>query len=110
METAAASGGIHTKDKFADFQLHLEFATPSPAHGTGQGRGNSGVLINGMYEVQVLDSYESKTYPDGQCGAIYGQTPPLVNACKGPGEWQSYDIIFESPRWDDSGSVRRRPT
>ena len=74
---------------------------PSPApRGTGQGRGNSGVLINGMYEVQVLDSYQSQTYPDGQCGALYGQTPPLVNACKPPGEWQTYDIIFESPRWD----------
>ena len=93
-------GGIHTKQKFPDFQLHLEFAAPSPPRGTGQGRGNSGVLINGMYEVQVLDSYQSQTYPDGQCGALYGQTPPLVNACKPPGEWQTYDIIFESPRWD----------
>jgi len=93
-------GGIHTKQKFPDFQLHLEFSTPSPARGTGQGRGNSGVLINGMYEVQVLDSYQAQTYPDGQCGALYGQTPPLVNACRPPGEWQTYDIIFESPRWD----------
>jgi 3-keto-disaccharide hydrolase len=108
METGKGAGGIHTKDKFADFQLHLEFATPKPAKGSGQGRGNSGVLINGMYEVQVLDSYEAKTYPDGQCGAMYGQTPPLVNACKAPGEWQTYDIIFESPRWDDSGTLVKK--
>jgi hypothetical protein len=98
-------GGIRTKDKFADFQLHLEFATPSQVSGTGQGRGNSGILINGMYEVQLLDSYDNKTYPDGQCGAIYGQTPPLVNACKAPGQWQTYDIIFESPRWDAEGKL-----
>jgi len=108
LETARGTGNIRSKDKFADFQLHLEFATPTPAHGTGQGRGNSGVLINGMYEVQVLDSYDSKTYPDGQCGALYGQTPPLVNACKAPGEWQTYDIIFESPRWDEGGTLAKK--
>ncbi len=73
-----------------------------------RGRGNSGILINGLYEVQVLDSYESKTYPDGQAAAIYGQSPPLVNACKPPGEWQTYDIIFESPRWDDKGELVKK--
>jgi len=103
METGR--GGIRTKDRWADFQLHLEFAAPSQVRGEGQGRGNSGVMFNGMYEVQVLDSYNSKTYPDGQCGAMYGQTPPLVNACKAPGEWQSYDIIWESPRWDPNGKI-----
>ena len=108
MESTRGAGSIRTKDKFPDFQLHLEFATPSPPRGTGQGRGNSGVLINGMYEVQVLDSYQDKTYPDGQCGALYGQTPPLVNACKAPGEWQTYDIIFESPRWDENGTLTKR--
>jgi hypothetical protein len=108
MECGRGAGNIRSKDKFADFQLHLEFATPSPPRGTGQGRGNSGVLINGMYEVQVLDSYQDKTYPDGQCGALYGQTPPLVNASKAPGQWQSYDIIFESPRWDENGTVTKR--
>jgi hypothetical protein len=108
MESTRGSGNIRSKDKFADFQLHLEFATPTPARGTGQGRGNSGVLINGMYEIQVLDSYQDKTYPDGQCGALYGQTPPLANACKAPGQWQSYDIIFESPRWDESGALTKR--
>jgi hypothetical protein len=100
MEVVGGTGSIHTKDRFADFQLHIEFATPAAVKGNSQGRGNSGILMNGIYEVQVLDSYENLTYPDGQCGALYGQTPPLVNASKKPGEWQSYDIIFESPRWD----------
>ena len=108
LECVRGAGNIRTKDKFPDFQLHLEFATPSPPQGAGQGCGNSGVLINGMYEVQVLDSYESKTYPDGECGALYGQTPPLVNACKPPGQWQSYDIIFESPRWDENGTLTKK--
>jgi hypothetical protein len=94
------TGGIRTKEKFPDFQLHVEWATPSPPRGEGQSRGNSGILINGMYEIQVLDCYQAKTYPDGQAGALYGQTPPLVNASKPPGEWQTYDIIWESPRWD----------
>jgi hypothetical protein len=102
METTH-TGRIHTKDEFGDFQMHLEFATPSKVEGSGQGRGNNGVNIFGRYEIQVLDSYNNPTYPDGQAGAIYGQTPPLANASKGPGEWQTYDIIFESPRWDDSG-------
>jgi hypothetical protein len=107
METAGREG-IRTKGRWADFQLHVEFTTPSPARGTGQGRGNSGVLINGMYEVQVLDSYQAKTYPDGQAGAIYGQSPPLVNPSKPPGEWQTYDIIFESPRWNDQGELIKK--
>jgi hypothetical protein len=108
VETAAQGGGIRTRGKWADFQLHVEWASPTPPRGTGQGRGNSGVLINGMYEVQVLDSYQAKTYPDGQAGAIYGQSPPLVNASKPPGEWQTYDIIFESPRWNDSGELVKK--
>ncbi|MSU62498.1 MAG: DUF1080 domain-containing protein [Pedosphaera sp.] len=103
MEVVPKSGSIRTKGKFADFQLHIEFATPAKVDGNSQGRGNSGILMNGIYEVQVLDSSDNKTYPDGQCGAIYGQTPPLVNASKKPGEWQSYEIIFESPRWDAQG-------
>ena len=103
-----SSGGIRTRGKWADFQLHAEWATPSPATGTGQGRGNSGILINNMYEVQVLDSYQAKTYADGQAGAIYGQAPPLMNASKPPGEWQSYDIIFESPRWNEKGELVKK--
>jgi len=108
MEVAPKSGSIQTKDRFADFQLHLEFATPAKVEGNSQGRGNSGVLFNGIYEVQVLDSYNNPTYPDGQCGALYGQSPPLVNASKAPGEWQSYDIIFESPRWDKDGKIAKK--
>jgi hypothetical protein len=103
MEVAPKAGSIQTREKFADFQLHIEFATPAKVDGNSQGRGNSGVLMNGIYEVQVLDSYDNPSYPDGQAGALYGQTPPLVNASKKPGEWQSYDIIFESPRWDADG-------
>jgi hypothetical protein len=108
MEVAPKSGSIQTREKFADFQLHLEFATPAKVEGSSQGRGNSGVLFNGIYEVQVLDSYDNPTYPDGQAGALYGQSPPLVNASKPPGEWQSYDIIFESPRWDDTGKIAKK--
>ena len=101
-------GGIRTRGKWADFQLHVEWASPNPPRGTGQGRGNSGILINGMYEVQVLDSYQAKTYPDGQAAAIYGQSPPLVNASKPPGEWQVYDIIFEAPRWNAQGELVKK--
>lgn len=108
MEVVKKSGNITTKDEFGDFQLHLEFATPEKVEGNSQGRGNSGVFIFGKYEVQVLDSYDNPTYPDGQCGALYGQTPPLATAVKKPGEWQSYDIIFEAPEWDDTGKLVKR--
>ena len=101
-------GGSRTRGKWADFQLHVEWASPNPPVGTSQGRGNSVILINNMYEVQVLDSYQAMTYADGQAGAIYGQSPPLVNASKPPGEWQSYDIIFESPRWDGKSELVRK--
>lgn len=107
-ETVRGTGMIRTKDKFTDFQLHLEFATPVNVVGSSQGRGNSGVMINGMYEVQILDSYENPTYADGQAGALYGQQPPLVNASKPPGEWQTYDIIFESPRWNSAGELIKK--
>ena len=106
METTR-SGVIRTKDEFGDFQLHLEFATPSKVVGNGQGRGNNGINIFGRYEIQVLDSYNNETYADGQASAIYGQSPPLVNASKPPGEWQSYDIIFESPRWEDGKLAKK---
>jgi len=96
---------IRTRGKWSDFQLHVEWAAPTPPKGHGQARGNSGILINNMYEVQVLDSYQDKTYPDGQAGALYGQMPPLVNASKPPGEWQTYDIIWESPRWNTQGEL-----
>lgn len=107
-EAVRGTGMLRTRDKFEDFQLHLEFATPADVKGSSQGRGNSGVMINGMYEVQILDSYENPTYADGQAGALYGQQPPLVNASKPPGEWQTYDIIFESPRWDPAGTLVKK--
>jgi hypothetical protein len=100
MEVVGGSGSIKTKEKFGDVQLHLEFATPVKVDGASQGRGNSGVYFNGMYEVQILDSYQNKSYADGQVGALYGQKPPRFNAARGPGEWQTYDIVFEGPRWD----------
>ncbi len=106
METTS-TGRIRTTDEFGDFQLHLEFATPSVVKGNGQGRGNNGVNIYGRYEIQVLDSFNNETYADGQCAAIYGQTPPLVNASRGPGEWQTYDIIWESPRWEEGKLVKK---
>lgn len=103
----ASETGIETKQAFGDFQLHIEWASPDEVTGEGQGRGNSGVMIMGRYEVQVLDSYDNTTYYDGQAGAIYKQHPPLVNACRGPGEWQTYDIIWTAPRFDAQGRLVR---
>jgi hypothetical protein len=99
---AVNGGDVMTKDEFGpDMQLHVEWSSPVPAVGNGQGRGNSGIFFFGRYEIQVLDCYENPTYPDGQATAIYGQTPPLVNASLKPGEWQAYDIIFNGPRFKD---------
>ena len=94
------TGSVESVESFGDVQLHLEFATPMKVEGAGQGRGNSGVFFMGRYEVQILDSYENRTYADGQAAALYGQRPPLVNACRKPGEWQTYDMVFRAPRWD----------
>ncbi len=99
-EVVPGSGAIGTKDRFGDVQLHVEWASPSPPRGTSQDRGNSGIFLMGLFETQVLDSYNSPTYADGQAGAIYGQWPPLVNATRPPGEWQTYDIVFEAPKMD----------
>lgn len=99
------TGNLRTRRAFADCQLHIEWATPAKVEGEGQGRGNSGVFLMGRYEVQILDSWQNPTYFTGQAGAIYGQTPPLVNASRPPGHWQSYDIIFRAPRRDASGRV-----
>jgi hypothetical protein len=99
------SGAIASKEEFGDCQLHLEFATPVPPRGRDQGRGNSGVLFFGRYEIQVLDSFENLTYPDGQAAAIYGQYPPLVNASRPPGQWQTYDILFTAPRFRTDGAL-----
>ena len=88
MEVVRGTGNIQTTAQFGDCQLHVEFASPVEVVGNGQGRGNSGVFLMGLYEVQVLDNYDNPTYSDGTCGAIYGQHPPLANACRQPGEWQ----------------------
>jgi hypothetical protein len=101
----SSKGMIQTKEQFTDFQLHVEFATPSDVKGNSQGRGNSGVFLLGAFEIQVLDSYQNQTYPDGQASAMYGQFPPLVNASRGPGQWQTYDIVFTAPRFNASGAV-----
>jgi hypothetical protein len=105
MEVVAGTGDIETAQGFGDCQLHVEWATPAPGVGEGQHRGNSGVFLMGQYEVQVLDSYGSKTYPDGQAAALYGQYPPLVNASRPPGQWQAYDIVFRAPRFDGAGKL-----
>lgn len=102
-----AGGTITTKRPFGDCQLHVEWAAPTEIKGDGQNRGNSGIKLMGFYEVQVLDSYENETYYDGQAGAVYKQRPPLVNACRKPGEWQTYDIIFRAPRFDQTGKLVR---
>jgi hypothetical protein len=100
MEVVPGTGDIQTREEFGSCQLHLEFRCPDVVKGDGQGRGNSGVFLMGRYEIQVLDCFENPTYPDGTTGGIYGQCPPLVNACRRPGEWQSYDIIWEAPQFD----------
>jgi hypothetical protein len=105
MEVAPRTGSIVTKDEFGDCHLHIEWATPVEVKGSSQGRGNSGVFLMGRYEVQVLDSYDNVTYADGHAGAIYGQYPPLVNASRGPGEWQTYDIFFIAPRFEEEELV-----
>jgi hypothetical protein len=105
MEVAPGSGGIETVEGFGDAQLHVEWMAPLPAAGSGQNRGNSGVFLMGRYEVQILDSHDNDTYPDGQAAAVYGQFPPLVNATRAPGQWQSYDIVFRRPRFSADGRV-----
>ena len=99
------TGGMVTKANFSDMQLHVEFKIPQlDEKHTGQDRGNSGVYVQGRYEVQVLDSYQHDTYANGQCGALYGQHAPLVNACRKPEEWQTYDIVFHAAKFDASGT------
>jgi hypothetical protein len=99
------SGEIRTVRSFGDCQLHIEWRTPSVVSGTSQGRGNSGIFLMGLYELQVLDSYNNETYYNGQAGSIYKQYPPLVNASLGPGQWQVYDVVFTAPRFNIEGEV-----
>jgi hypothetical protein len=102
----AAKGDIRSKKAFGDCQLHIEWSAPTPPKGSSQGRGNSGLFFMDTYEIQILDSYENKTYFDGQAGAIYKQTPPQVNATRPPGEWNVYDIIWTAPRFNEDGSLK----
>jgi len=99
------SGSIRTREDFGDCQLHVEWRAPTPGKGESQGRGNSGVILMGLYEIQVLDTYENRTYADGQAGAVYGQMPPLVNPANPEGVWQSYDIVFHRPVWKDGKQI-----
>lgn len=110
LESVSGAGYIQTAGKFGSCQLHVEWAAPVKVEGSGQGRGNSGVFLMNTYEVQVLDSFENVTYADGQAGALYGRSKPLVNASRKPGEWQSYDIVFHRPLFDENGKVTRRAT
>jgi len=103
------TGDIYTKERFGSMQLHIEWRTPSEVVGDGQGRGNSGIFLQGIYELQVLDSYDNITYSNGQAGSIYKQTMPLVNASKGPGEWQIYDIIYHAPTFTSGREFKTPP-
>ncbi|WP_373649924.1 DUF1080 domain-containing protein [Schlesneria sp. DSM 10557] len=101
----SGKGDVRTKESFGDCQLHIEWSAPTPAVGSGQGRGNSGIFLMDTYELQVLDSYDNKTYSDGQAGAIYKQTPPQVNVTRAPGTWNIYDIIWTAPRFKEDGAL-----
>jgi len=109
MVCVPGSGVIKTRREFTDFQLHIEWRTPAESKGESQGRGNSGVFLQGLYEIQVLDSYNNRTYRNGQAGSLYKQYPPLVNVCKKPGEWQTYDIIYTAPRFGEDNTVYFTP-
>ncbi|MGH9898369.1 MAG: 3-keto-disaccharide hydrolase [Pyrinomonadaceae bacterium] len=106
--TVNGTGDITTRQAFGDMQLHVEWATPAKVKGEGQERGNSGIYLEGLYEVQVLDSFNSKTYVNGQAGSIYKQYAPLANASRLPGEWQTYDIIFHASAFDEKGKVTKK--
>ena len=104
------TGGIRTKEKFGSVQLHIEWRTPARVEGKGQGRGNSGIFLQGRYELQVLDSYNNRTYSNGQAGSIYKQAIPLVNASRGPGQWQTYDIIYHAPTFKSDSAFETHPS
>lgn len=106
MQVAPGTGIIQTKKAFGDCQLHIEWRTPDTVRGEGQGRGNSGIFFMGLYELQVLDNYHNRTYSNGQAGSIYKQSMPLVNACRPPGEWQTYDVIFTAPRFNNDSTLK----
>ncbi len=103
---AAGGSSLTSKENFGDCQIHLDWMVPKDFKGAWYDRGNNGVLLMGLYEIQIFDSYNEKIYPDGQAAAIYGQTPPLVNACRPPGEWQTFDIIFTAPVFENGKLVK----
>ncbi|MGB3775562.1 MAG: DUF1080 domain-containing protein [Leeuwenhoekiella sp.] len=105
LQVVPGSGGIQTKMKFGDMQLHLEFSAPDNVEGTSQGRGNSGVFMQNRYELQILDSYQNRTYRNGQAGSIYKDHAPLVNPMRGPQEWNVYDVVYRAPRFKESGVI-----
>ena len=105
MTVIPRNGSIQTKESFGDIQLHVEWRAPLEPQGDGQDHGNSGIFLQGRYEIQVLDCYENTTYVNGQTASVYKQHPPLVNACLPTGEWQCYDIIFMAPRFNEDGSL-----
>jgi hypothetical protein len=105
LQVVPGAGDLATKQKFGDVQLHVEWAAPLEIRGSSQKRGKSGIVLQGRDEVQVLDSFQNPTYADGQAGALYGQWPPLANATRKPGEWQSYDIVFEAPKFESGRLV-----
>ncbi len=107
MTVVKGTGAIRTKQGFGSVQLHIEWRSPSEVVGEGQGRGNSGIFLQDRYEVQVLDSYNNRTYSNGQAASIYKQHIPLANACRPPGEWQTYDIIYTAPIFDAAGKLAR---
>ena len=105
LQVAPGSGAIETKMKFGDIQLHLEFSAPDDVQGSSQGRGNSGVFFQNRYELQILDSYNNRTYRNGQAGSIYKDHAPLVNPMRGPLDWNVYDVVYRAPRFKDSGVI-----
>lgn len=109
MTVKPGSGDIQTKQEFEDFQLHIEFRTPAKVEDEGQGRGNSGIFMQGIYELQVLDSYNNRTYSNGQAGSIYKQSMPLVNASLAPGAWQTYDVVYTAPKFNKDGMMTHPP-
>jgi Domain of Unknown Function (DUF1080). len=106
MMVDSGAGNIRTRQSFGDCQLHVEWRTPSVVKGTSQGRGNSGIFLMGLYELQVLDNYNNRTYSNGQAGSIYKQAIPLVNVCRPPGMWQTYDIVFSAPRFNKDSTLK----
>lgn len=104
-QVVPGKGGIQTKMKFGDAQIHIEWSAPDKVENSGQGRGNSGLFLQNRYELQILDSYNNRTYSNGQAGSIYKDHPPLVNAMRSPDKWNTYDVIYTAPRFKEDGRL-----